>query len=57
MNFKQITATHWLGNLKFKNTQNMFSFIQNINFATPFAVSCTVSPGAATPIATTSPFP
>jgi len=32
----------------------MFSFIQNINFATPFVVSCTVLPGAATPIATTT---
>jgi len=53
--------THWLSNLKFNNTQIMFSFFQNINLSAPFAVSCTVSPGVATPITTTAttttPFP
>ena len=35
----------------------MFAFIQNVNFAAPFAVRSTVSPGVATSIATTTPFP
>ena len=34
----------------------MFSFIQNINFAAPFAVSFTVSPAVAKPIATATLF-
>jgi hypothetical protein len=52
-------VTHWLSNLKFNNTQNMFSFFQNINLSAPFAVSCTVSPEVATLITTTTttPFP